>query len=199
MVIEGIPIMLLEFAIGQKFRTSAVNIWKKIHPSLYGVGLASIAISLLLCVYYIIVITWCIFYFFISFQKDLPWKREELCDSEKYQKYLDLKRVEDFWRKNNSFYLQSSIKNNTLYKDVALYSKMMYDQSKDNVTKITECCFLDPPQWYFYKEVLDVSVDINDYSKGVNLKLFGYLAFAWFIVYLCVVKGIKSSGKVSIV
>ncbi|XP_046853323.1 sodium- and chloride-dependent GABA transporter 1-like [Xenia sp. Carnegie-2017] len=196
MVIEGIPIMLLEFAIGQKFRTSAVNIWKKIHPSLYGVGLASIAISLLLCVYYIIVITWCIYYFFISFRKDLPWKREELCDSEKYQKYLDLKKVEDFWRKNNSFYLQSSIENNTLYKDVALYSKMMYDQSKDNVTKITECCFLDPPQWYFYKEVLDVSVDINDYSKGVNLKLFGCLAGAWIIVYLCVVKGIKTSGKV---
>lgn len=195
MVIEGIPLMLLEFAIGQKFRMTAVGVWKSIHPSLFGVGLASLIGSLFLCVYYVAVIAWCLFYFFISFRfTDLPWKIDELCP--RHGEYKDLQGQEEMWLKNLTFYSQPPYKDNQSYYNISQHSERMYNKIKQAVDNFTDCCVIDPPQWYFYTEVLDVSIDIDDYSKGVNLKLLGCLALAWVVVYLCVVKGIKSSGKV---
>jgi SNF family Na+-dependent transporter len=194
MVIEGIPLMLLEFAIGQKFRMTAISVWKNIHPALFGVGVASLVVSLFLCVYYVVVIAWCLFYFFVSMQPDLPWKVEELCDN--YPAYEHLKTLQDKWYKNMTFYSKLPYKNDSSYYNISQYSERMYNESKNNISSFKDCCVIDPPQWYFYTEVLDVSIDIDDYSKGVNLKLLGCLVLAWIVVYLCVVKGIKSSGKV---
>ena len=194
MVIEGIPLMLLEFAIGQKFRMTAIRVWNNIHPALFGVGLASLVVSLFLCVYYVVVIAWCFLYFFISMQPDLPWKVEELC--EKYPEYKNLKSEEAKWFKNMTFYSKPPYKNNSIYEKISRHSEEMYNKSKMSVESFKDCCVIDPPQWYFYTEVLNVSIDIDDYSKGVNLKLLGCLVLAWIVVYLCVVKGIKSSGKV---
>ncbi|XP_028405512.1 sodium-dependent neutral amino acid transporter B(0)AT2-like [Dendronephthya gigantea] len=194
MFIEGIPLMLLEFAIGQKFRMTAVSLWKTIHPALFGVGLASLAVSLFLCVYYIVVIAWCFLYFFISMQKDLPWKIDKLCDN--YTDYKFVLDEKEKWSANKSFYSKPPYLNNSLYYNVSQYAERKYNESIEKINNFPDCCVIDPPQWYFYTEVLDVSTDIDDYSKGVNLKLFGCLVLAWIVVFLCVVKGIKSSGKV---
>ena len=66
-----------------------------------------------------------------------------------------------------------------------------------NITNFKDCCVIDPPAWYFYTEVLDISTDLEDYSNGLNGKLVGCMILAWIIVYFCVIKGIKSSGKVT--
>jgi hypothetical protein len=44
---------------------------------------------------------------------------------------------------------------------------------------------------------LQISDGIEDMG-GVRWELFGCLAFAWLIVFLCLIKGVKSSGKVSV-
>jgi ABC-type maltose transport system permease subunit len=179
MVIEGIPIMMLEFAIGQKMRMSSWQVWPNVSPALRGIGLGSVIVSLTVCCYYMVVIAWCFYYFFISFQKNLPWQIEELCP--KYESYQNLSKVVDTWWDNRN---QT---NN---------SKEMYDAAKSRLDGFDSCCVIDPPQWYFYSNVLEISTDIEDYSLGVNGKLVGCLLVAWVVVYLCVVKGIKSSGKV---
>lgn len=58
-----------------------------------------------------------------------------------------------------------------------------------------DCCLKDPQLYYFYRKALDISPSIEE-SGGVNGKLFGCLALAWVVVYVCIVKGVKSSGKV---
>ena len=186
MFIEGIPLMLLEFAIGQKMRCTAVRIWKDIHPALFGVGIGCLMVSLLLCMYYVIVIAWCLLYLFISMTKDLPWASGEVCSNN--SDYNTLKSTRDYWQ--NNYTLSSSdhpFRNS---------SKEMYRIAKQKVDNYSDCCVIDPPQWYFYTEVLDISTEIEDYGDGLNGKLVGCLILAWVIVYLCVVKGIKSSGKV---
>ena len=199
MVIEGIPLMLLEFAIGQKMRKTAVRLWRDIHPALFGVGIGCIIVSLLLCIYYVIVIAWCLFYLFVSMRKDLPWEREELCDSSAVSEYTALKKKADYWKKNYTFYknrLDTSLPDHHMT-FLGNYSQNMSEAAQKNISNIRDCCVIDPPQWYFYTKVLDISTDIEDYS-GLNGKLAGCLVLAWVIVYLCVVKGIKSSGKVSL-
>ena len=76
MVIEGIPLFYIEFAIGQRFRRSAPGAWARIHPALKGIGISCIVISILMCIYYVCVIAWSFFYLFVSMAKTLPWTVE---------------------------------------------------------------------------------------------------------------------------
>ena len=41
LVVEGIPLLYLEFAIGQRLRRGGLGVWSTIHPYLTGVGKAS--------------------------------------------------------------------------------------------------------------------------------------------------------------
>ena len=186
MVIEGIPIMMLEFAIGQKMRMTSWQVWPNLSPALRGIGLGSVIVSLTVCCYYMVVIAWCFYYFFVSFQKNLPWQKEELCP--KYESYQNLYDLVEKLKMNYTSYKNPTTQANK--------SRKMYEIAKSRLDGFNSCCVIDPPQWYFYSNVLEVSTDIEDYSLGLNGKLVGCLIVAWVVVYLCVIKGIKSSGKV---
>ncbi|KAM9384497.1 sodium-dependent neutral amino acid transporter B(0)AT1-like [Pholidichthys leucotaenia] len=75
LVLEGMPLLLLEFAIGQRLRKGSVGVWRAINPYLTGVGIASMLVSLLIALYYTPIIAWIMFYFFNSFQTPLPWSQ----------------------------------------------------------------------------------------------------------------------------
>ncbi len=38
LVLEGVPLLHLEFAIGQRLRKGSVGVWRSINPYLVGVG-----------------------------------------------------------------------------------------------------------------------------------------------------------------
>ena len=176
MVIEGLPLFFLELSIGQRMRKSAIKCWQDVHPALFGIGVACLMVSLMLCLYYVVVIAWCCYYFFISFAEVLPWKHDKLCIN--FAKYQQLKTA-----------FQTCVDNSTC-------SNTTLAVLKANVDNFTDCCVRDPPQYYFYHHALQISTSIEDAGIGMNGKLVGCLVFAWVITYLCVVKGIKSSGKV---
>uniref|UniRef100_A0A2K6NCN0 Transporter n=1 Tax=Rhinopithecus roxellana TaxID=61622 RepID=A0A2K6NCN0_RHIRO len=69
----GIPVFLLETALGQYTSQGGITAWRKICPIFEGIGYASQMIVILLNVYYIIVLAWALFYLFSSFTIDLPW------------------------------------------------------------------------------------------------------------------------------
>nr|XP_044993713.1 sodium- and chloride-dependent GABA transporter 2 isoform X3 [Jaculus jaculus] len=69
----GIPLFLLETALGQYTSQGGITAWRKICPIFEGIGYASQMIVSLLNIYYIIVLAWALFYLFSSFAADLPW------------------------------------------------------------------------------------------------------------------------------
>ena len=71
--VEGMPLLYLELAIGQKMRLGSLGVWNKVHPLMGGVGLASAVTSYMVAIYYNAIIMWCFFYLFHSFQSPLPW------------------------------------------------------------------------------------------------------------------------------
>ncbi|KAJ7338382.1 hypothetical protein JRQ81_011718 [Phrynocephalus forsythii] len=81
LVLEGIPLLHLEFAIGQRLRKGSVGVWSSIHPALKGVGIAAMFVSFLVGLYYNTIIAWVMWYFFNSFQDPLPWSQCPLNDS----------------------------------------------------------------------------------------------------------------------
>ncbi len=70
----GIPIFLLELAIGQKFQTSGAVAFRSIHPTLAGVGIAASTITFIVALYYNIIVAWSLWFLFHSFTTGpLPW------------------------------------------------------------------------------------------------------------------------------
>lgn len=84
MIIEGVPLFLIELGIGQRFRKSAPQVWRDINKCLTGIGVSSMIASTLLCIYYIIVITWCVYYSFLSVTSELPWLKKNCHNYELY-------------------------------------------------------------------------------------------------------------------
>ncbi|XP_044191369.1 sodium-dependent neutral amino acid transporter B(0)AT1-like [Thunnus albacares] len=81
LVLEGMPLLLLEFAIGQRLRKGSVGVWRAISPYLTGVGIASMLVSFLVALYYNTLIAWIMWYLFNSFQNPLPWSQCPLNDN----------------------------------------------------------------------------------------------------------------------
>ncbi|KFO38490.1 sodium-dependent neutral amino acid transporter B(0)AT1 [Fukomys damarensis] len=73
LVLEGVPLLHLEFAIGQRLRKGTIGVWSSIHPALKGLGIASMLASLTVGLYYNTISAWILWYFFNSFQEPLPW------------------------------------------------------------------------------------------------------------------------------
>ncbi|XP_073987596.1 sodium-dependent neutral amino acid transporter B(0)AT3 [Rhodnius prolixus] len=71
--LEGVPLFLIELGIGQKMRLGALGAWNTIHPWLGGLGVASCTVTFFVALYYNVIITWCFYYLFNSFQTPLPW------------------------------------------------------------------------------------------------------------------------------
>uniref|UniRef100_A0A672Q6L1 Transporter n=1 Tax=Sinocyclocheilus grahami TaxID=75366 RepID=A0A672Q6L1_SINGR len=73
LVVCGVPLFLLETALGQFTSLGGVGAWMKICPLFAGLGFASQMMILHSCVYYIVILAWAFFYLCSSFQTRLPW------------------------------------------------------------------------------------------------------------------------------
>uniref|UniRef100_A0A8C4Q6X4 Transporter n=1 Tax=Eptatretus burgeri TaxID=7764 RepID=A0A8C4Q6X4_EPTBU len=69
----GIPVFVLETALGQFTSQGGITCWRKVCPLFEGIGYATQVIVGFLNVYYIIILSWAVFYLFSSFSTVLPW------------------------------------------------------------------------------------------------------------------------------
>ena len=72
----GIPMLILEFALGQRLQRGNIKVWQDLHPRFYGLGLATCIAAFLIVIYYNVVISWALAMFFASFQSPLPWSAQ---------------------------------------------------------------------------------------------------------------------------
>ncbi|XP_067275610.1 sodium- and chloride-dependent GABA transporter 2-like isoform X1 [Pseudorasbora parva] len=69
----GVPLFLLETAIGQYTQEGSITCWQRLCPLAKGIGFAEQLILLYSCLSYIIILAWALFYLFFSFSSQLPW------------------------------------------------------------------------------------------------------------------------------
>jgi SNF family Na+-dependent transporter len=146
MVFEGVPLLLIEFMLGQRWKRGSVGMWNKLHPLLGGIGIAAAMEAFIICVYYTAIVCWCFFYLFNSFQAPLPWSECEI----------------------------------TLINGTA--------------APVAECVKSSPTEYFWYRKAMDITDTIDD-SGGFNAWILIVFVMTWCFVYLCVSKGVESSGK----
>ncbi|XP_023287965.1 sodium- and chloride-dependent transporter XTRP3 isoform X2 [Orussus abietinus] len=73
LILEGVPLFLIELGLGQRMRQGALGVWNTIHPWLGGIGIASCIVTFFVALYYNVIITWCFYYLFNSIEDPLPW------------------------------------------------------------------------------------------------------------------------------
>ncbi|XP_056450857.1 sodium- and chloride-dependent GABA transporter ine [Gadus chalcogrammus] len=151
LVVLGIPLLYMELLLGQYMRRGPVQVLKNVCPLLKGVGLASVAISFIMCTYYNVVITWALYYMFSSFRTTLPWQD---C--------------------NNTWNTQNCTSTPT-------------NSSAEHTSTAS--------QEFFNLKMLQRTGGLED-SGTLRWELLLILLLAWTMIYLCIFKGVKSTGKV---
>ncbi|CAI9715035.1 sodiumchloride-dependent and chloride-dependent taurine transporter-like [Octopus vulgaris] len=166
-IIGGVPLFFLEVAVGQFTGTTGLKAWR-LCPILQGIGLTSFVIVVFLNIYYNVILCWSFRYMFASFTTGtLPWAK---CGQE--WNTCACRSVSDGY----------AAPNDTLC-NITLDGNSTSVKTFDSVTE------------YWEREVLQISSGLEDMGV-LKWDLVLCLLFAWIVVYICICKGIKSSGKV---
>uniref|UniRef100_A0A4W5RZQ2 Transporter n=1 Tax=Hucho hucho TaxID=62062 RepID=A0A4W5RZQ2_9TELE len=186
--LAGIPIFLLEVSLGQFASQGPVSVWKAI-PALQGCGIAMLIISVLIAIYYNIIMCWTLYYLFASLKGSLPWANCKNKWNTQDCKDKDMLLLDScILRDGNA----TSIRNTTL----CLSADVIGNLSKlTNITSEINKTYVSPSEEYFKYNVLNISKGI-EYPGDIRWPLALCLLLAWVIVYASLAKGIKSSGKV---
>ncbi|XP_012988176.2 sodium- and chloride-dependent creatine transporter 1 [Esox lucius] len=167
-IVGGIPIFFLEIALGQFMKAGSINVWN-IAPLFKGLGYASMVIVFFCNTYYIMVLAWAFYYFIKSFNSTLPWST---CDNTwNTPSCIEIFHHEDC--------LNGTIGNTT-------YGNLTCEELADGRSPIIE---------FWENKVLNISEGLN-YPGSINWELMLCLMAVWVMVYFCVWKGVKSTGKI---
>nr|XP_020638537.1 sodium- and chloride-dependent glycine transporter 2 [Pogona vitticeps] len=185
LALAGVPIFFLEVSLGQFASQGPVSVWKAI-PALQGCGIAMLIISVLIAIYYNIILCYTLFYLFASLASVLPWAS---CTNpwntpdcrDKNKLLLDSCIIAD--------HPKLQIKNSTFCMSAYPNLTMVNYTSRVNKT------FVSGSEEYFKYHVLKISAGI-EYPGEIRWPLALSLFLAWVIVYASLAKGIKTSGKV---
>uniref|UniRef100_A0A0M3ILV8 Sodium-and chloride-dependent glycine transporter 2 n=1 Tax=Ascaris lumbricoides TaxID=6252 RepID=A0A0M3ILV8_ASCLU len=186
--IAGLPIVFMELALGQFASIGCISVWKVV-PLFKGIGVATLLISCIICIYMNMVAAWSIFYFTNSMKFALPWAA---CTNE--------------WNTFNcSVWNRDSVSkcvahNGTLLRNGSCVVNKADFFNDDNASLSVLTSFdisanVMPSAEYFHHEVLMMS-DRLDNVGTINWQLAICLLIAWLLIFLFLFKGVKSAGKV---
>ncbi|KAM4723188.1 LOW QUALITY PROTEIN: sodium- and chloride-dependent glycine transporter 2 [Rhinophrynus dorsalis] len=184
LALAGLPIFYLEVSLGQFASQGPISVWKAI-PALQGCGIAMLIISVLIAIYYNIIMCYTIFYLFASLVYVLPWAS---CNNpwntpdckDKNRLMLDSCVIGD--------HPKIQIKNSTFC--MSAYPNLTMVNYTTQVNKT----FVSGSEEYFKYNMLKISAGI-EFPGEIRWPLVLCLLLAWAIVYASLAKGIKTSGK----
>ncbi|KAK7490912.1 hypothetical protein BaRGS_00017784, partial [Batillaria attramentaria] len=178
----GKPLYFMELVMAQYSNMGPTKIWC-MNPAAKGIGISMCVISLLVAIYYNVIMAYTLFYFFSSMQKTLPWT---VCKEE--------------WE--NCIAERTEAPPEPCTDNITMIEKWGACECTGNATIDTLPSYNCTPaltsstELFFYKEVIELSDGIEPENMGAPLwRLSLCLLLSWIIVVLCLIKGIKSSGK----
>lgn len=180
LIFVGLPLFFLELSFGQFASEGPVTIWK-ISPLFQGLGYAMFLMSTLVGVYYNMILAWALFYLCSSFTSHVPWSS---CDN-----WWNTNACRKFDTKNCTAHDGVVVANGSciLRSQVSNATWAVISNSTDNTKMASD--------EYFHNFVLDLTDGLHDLG-GLRWQLAMCLLGCWVIVFFCLLRGVKSMGKV---
>ncbi|XP_061641597.1 sodium- and chloride-dependent GABA transporter 2-like isoform X4 [Phyllopteryx taeniolatus] len=187
----GIPLFVLETALGQYTSQGGIMCWRKICPLFEGIGYASQLILFYGCISYMVILAWAFLYLFSSFSREMPWAT---CNNT--------------WNTGTEIAFQWGNQMSLLFYCVVLLTKILCP-CLTNVVNISDSCVVlsnYTANWtshmnmsssvveFWRRRVLNISPGI-EVLGNIQWELSLCLLLAWVICYFCVWKGVRSTGK----
>ncbi|XP_067362153.1 sodium- and chloride-dependent neutral and basic amino acid transporter B(0+) [Channa argus] len=172
LVVTGIPLFFLESAFGQFCSQGPINVWSAV-PILQGVGVAMVMVTLIVSIYYNVIIAYSLYYMFASFQSPLPWSG---CFS---------------WADSNC----SSTPKVSCNVSGVLVTNWTQENSTCPSSDMVSVPLQSPSEQYWDRVALQRSSGLNE-TGPVVWHLALCLLLSSTLVAAALIRGIKSSGKV---
>uniref|UniRef100_H2ZDJ1 Transporter n=1 Tax=Ciona savignyi TaxID=51511 RepID=H2ZDJ1_CIOSA len=196
LLICGIPLFFLELSFGQFGALGPAAIWK-IAPIFKGVGYCMMFISFVVCIYYNVIIAYSLHFIFNSFTSVVPWST---CGNYWNSKFCRTNTLRECANCIGLVRVVFTVK--TMYHSTVNYTQLnnvsyMGQTNWTNEVVINGSCvhYNTSSQEYFTTKVLRLTDSIDNIG-GIQWELMGLLVLAWIIVFVCLFKGVKWSGKV---
>ncbi|KAF5294687.1 hypothetical protein FQA39_LY02819 [Lamprigera yunnana] len=192
----GTPIFLLEVLLGQYTGLGPDQVFARIAPIFCGVGYCTLVVITIVTIYYMVIISWTIFYFFASFTSELGWGS---CNNEFNSIGCYSAVVDDNCQRNETFYNYTCTSVYKLCKQFNFTGMVNRTYCFDNegnafhLTKIINRKLAS--EEYFNEFVLGINGATWEHFGNLRWQLVLCLLLAWIIAYFCVIRGIKTSGK----
>ncbi|XP_010790516.1 sodium- and chloride-dependent creatine transporter 1-like [Notothenia coriiceps] len=186
--IGGIPVFFLEIALGQFMKQGGVSAWN-IAPLFKGLGLASMVIVFFCNTYYIMILVWGLYFLFHSFTNELPWAT---CG----HPWNTPNCTQDFRRScYNRSVAQQALSSSSAN---LLSSTPLLNLSTAQLLLSGNCTDTEgmrsPVIEFWERKVLRLSGGLDE-PGDISYELVLCLIVTWIIVYFCMWKGVKSTGK----
>jgi len=199
----GLPLFILETGLGQMFQQGTLAVWKAMKlPRLRGIGMAATIATFLVSLYYNVILAWTIYYLgrtlgaipsgilpwsdqvpgftcpeTVLFPKDAIAGNQDLLDP--VTSLFNPKYTSDFWCPATGI--------PTVHSAAAAGHTMK--------TVVPHRCPARAAAEFWSSQALMQSSGMDDLG-GLHTGLLVSFIVAWALVYLCVYKGVQSSGKV---
>ncbi|XP_017102484.3 sodium-dependent nutrient amino acid transporter 1 [Drosophila bipectinata] len=179
----GKPMYYLEMIMGQFTSQGTVKIWS-VCPGFVGVGYGQAFGTICIISYYSSLLALTLYYLFVSFQSELPWSycREDWlnCVDSRPAEYTENLLT---GLASNVSTLASNLTSSASGTGVSLLA----DNQTDKLQSSSEIYFLDV--------VIKEKLDISDGIGNPDWKLTLALLTSWVVIFLVIMRGVKSSGK----
>ncbi|XP_077573589.1 sodium- and chloride-dependent creatine transporter 1 [Stigmatopora nigra] len=179
----GIPVFFLEIALGQFMKQGGLAAWN-IAPLFKGLGLASMVIVFFCNTYYIMILVWGLYFLYHSFNDPLPWAT---CG----HPWNTPNCTEHFSRTCHNY---SAIQTTKLITSVPSMNVSTTMLLRNNSCGETEG-MRSPVIEFWERKVLRLSGGLDE-PGDISYEMVLCLLATWVIVYFCMWKGVKSTGKI---
>lgn len=185
LVLCGMPLFFMEVSYGQFASLSPITVWR-MSPLFKGVGYGMVIISGIVCVYYNIIITWTLYFLYMSFRAVLPWSS---CDNSWNTENCYLHSNNEATDVNSTSFMWNATSVGNMTHELLKYVNTTDVLKNETVKQIT------PSEEFWENRVLKMTDGIENFG-GIRWELLICLIIAWVLVFLCLCKGVKSSGRV---
>jgi len=196
LLLTGLPLFFMELALGQYSSLGPNALFPRLSPLTGGVGIGMMVCTALVSIFYNMVFAWSLFYAYFSFRSTLLWSS---CDNDYNTEGCYTFDENALCRNQSLYYYNKECHNATSFCGIDSLPAVNATHcllANQSVRAEVAVSRVSAAEDFYRSRMLGINDRTWSDMGGIRWELVACLATAWIIICGCLIKGIKSSGKV---